>query len=281
MEVVTTRAGLARALGRLRSGEARVSFVPTMGALHEGHLALVDRAVESAPVRVVSIFVNPLQFGPGEDLDRYPRRLDADLALLEARGASLVFVPEVGEMFPGGGPTVTVDPGPPGEVLEGAARPGHFRGVLTVVARLLGLIRPDEAMFGRKDAQQAALVRRMVEDLALGVLVRVIPTVREPDGLALSSRNAYLTPEERAQAPGLYRGLQAGLDAWRSGVREAEGLLHPLRAVVSSHPLLSLDYAVVAHPDTLEIRREARSGDLLLVAARLGGNRLLDNEVLP
>jgi pantoate--beta-alanine ligase len=202
LEVVATRTELADALtARRRAGE-RVGLVPTMGALHEGHSSLMRRAaaeVDGGPV-VVSVFVNPLQFGPGEDLDRYPRTLDADLAVCESHGVDLVFAPAVEEVYPTWPPQVTVDPGPLGEVLDGASRPGHFAGVLTVVAKLFGLVRPDVAVFGQKDYQQLVLVRRMVADLCLGVDVVGAETVREPDGLALSSRKTA-TSTRRVDAP--------------------------------------------------------------------------------
>jgi pantoate--beta-alanine ligase len=212
MIVAHTRAELAAARQKL---SAPVILVPTMGALHDGHRALLRRARELAGPdgRVaVSIFVNPLQFGPNEDLDKYPRTLDADLMACEAEGVDLVFAPSAGDMYPER-QLVTVDPGPTGEILEGEFRPGFFHGVLTVVLKLFSLIRPDTAVFGQKDAQQLVLVRKMVSDLALGVEIEAVPTVRAADGLALSSRNKYLSPEERAVAPVLYRALAAGAAA--------------------------------------------------------------------
>jgi pantoate--beta-alanine ligase len=212
MIVARTRAELASAR---EETPAPVVLVPTMGALHDGHRALLHRARELAGPSgtvVVSIFVNPLQFGPNEDLGKYPRTLDADLATCEAEGVDLVFAPSVGEMYPQE-QLVRLDPGPTGEILEGEFRPGFFRGVLTVVLKLFNLIRPDTAVFGQKDAQQLVLVRRMVSDFALGIEIEAVPTVRDADGLALSSRNKYLSPKERAVAPVLYRALTAGAAA--------------------------------------------------------------------
>ncbi|MFP5371470.1 MAG: pantoate--beta-alanine ligase, partial [Actinomycetes bacterium] len=205
--VAATAADLRRVLSP-RPGP--VALVPTMGALHEGHRTLVRAARQQAATVVVSVFVNPTQFGPGEDFDRYPRTWDADLAALTAEGADVVFHPGVDEMYPPGAAGVTVHPGPLGDVLEGAVRPGHFAGVLTVVAKLFGLVRPDVALFGEKDYQQLTLIRAMARELALGVEVAGVPTVREDDGLALSSRNRYLSADQRAAAVALSRALRAG-----------------------------------------------------------------------
>ena len=207
--IAHSRAELAAARERTTG---TLALVPTMGALHAGHLALVRHAADLADHVAVSIFVNPLQFGPGEDLDRYPRTLDADLELLAREGVALVFAPSAAEMYPRGRPAVTVDPGPLGDLLEGASRPGHFAGVLTVVTKLLGLVRPDVAVFGEKDYQQLALIRRTVADLELGVRIEGAQTVRDPDGLALSSRNRYLTPDQRTEALALSRALRRGAE---------------------------------------------------------------------
>jgi len=251
-----------------------------MGYLHPGHLSLVELAGEKARRVAVSIFVNPLQFGPGEDLARYPRDPDRDLALLEARGVDLVFLPGVEEMYPGGEPAVTVDPGPMGQRLCGAFRPGHFRGVLTVVARLFGLFRPRLAVFGQKDFQQVALVRRMVEDLELGVEILVGPTVREEDGLALSSRNAYLSPEEREAAPGLYRALLAVQAAFSEGERSAGALSGVLTREIGRTPALRLQYAEIVQSHTLERVDPVTPGAAAVAAAFCGATRLLDNHIL-
>ncbi|SDS65215.1 pantothenate synthetase [Nocardioides scoriae] len=270
--LVGSRAELHEALAG-RTG--RVALVPTMGALHEGHAALVARARrevgDDAPL-VVSVFVNPLQFAPGEDLDRYPRTLDADLEVCAAGGVDLVLAPSVDEVYPGGPPEVTVHPGPLGARLEGASRPTHFTGVLTVVAKLFGLVRPDVAVFGEKDYQQLALVRRMAEDLCLGVDVVGATTVREADGLALSSRNRFLDAEARAHALALSRALAAGRDA---APRGAAAVLAAARAELDGAAGVDLDYLELGAPDLGPA--PAAGPARLLVAARVGGVRLIDN----
>ncbi len=277
MDVARTRTELAEALARLRRGGRTVALVPTMGFLHEGHLSLVDLAGAQADHVAVSVFVNPLQFGPSEDLAAYPRDEARDRALLEGRGAALVFAPTVEEMYPGGDPAVTVSPGALERRLCGAFRPGHFRGVLTVVAKLFGLVRPEVAVFGRKDFQQAVLIRRMVEDLELGVRVETGPIVREADGLAMSSRNVYLGAEERRQALGLHAGLSAAAARWAAGETRCHRLLEEIRRAVAERPLLALQYAEAVDPRTLEGRDEALPGTVLAVAAFCGTTRLIDN----
>jgi len=269
-----TRADLRSALARF---DGRVGFVPTMGALHEGHVALVRRAREEVGANgavVVSIFVNPTQFAPGEDLERYPRTLEADLEACADAGADVVFTPSVEEMYPTGlgEAGITVDPGPLGSVLEGAIRPTHFRGVLTVVAKLFGLVRPDVAVFGQKDYQQLALITRMAAELCQGVEVIGAPTVREPDGLALSSRNRYLDPEQRSAATVLSRALFA---AQEDAVRGPAAALGAARAVLRTATAVDLDYLQLTAPDLgpVPATGEAR----LLIAARLGTTRLIDN----
>ena len=224
MKVVATRAELAEARAELAG---RVAVVMTMGALHEGHASLVRAARAAADSVLVTVFVNPLQFGQGEDLDRYPRTLQADLALCEREGADVVFTPAPDVVYPDGPPLVRVSAGPLGDVLEGASRPGHFDGVLTVVLKLLHLTRPDVALFGQKDAQQLAAIRRMVRDLDLPVEVVAVPTVREPDGLALSSRNAYLSDDERVTALALSRALATGDVTAGQALLDAEPGLEP------------------------------------------------------
>ncbi len=273
MIVARTREALREALG----GDGRLALVPTMGFLHEGHLSLVDRAREVGDRVAVSIFVNPLQFGPGEDLDAYPRDEARDLALLEGRGCDLAFLPSVEVMYPEGPPVVTVDPGPLAERLCGAFRPGHFRGVLTVVARLFGLFRPDLAVFGRKDFQQVVLVRRMARDLELGVEIVEGPLVREADGLALSSRNTYLSEEERRQAPALSRALFEARERFRAGERSAGALLAGVRDRVAAEPLLELQYAEAVEPDGLTPVDPVPEGAVLALAAFCGRTRLIDN----
>jgi pantoate--beta-alanine ligase len=249
-----------------------VALVPTMGALHEGHRSLVRAARERAASVVVSVFVNPTQFGPGEDFDRYPRTWDADLAALAEEGADLVFHPDVDDVYPPGSLGVTVDPGPLGGVLEGAVRPGHFAGVLTVVSKLFGLVRPDLAVFGEKDYQQLTLIRAMVRELALGVEVVGAPTVREDDGMALSSRNRYLTPDLRRAATALSAALRAGAAA---GPQGADAVLAAARQVLTGAPELVPDYLELTDPD---LGPSPSAGPArLLVAARAGTTRLLDN----
>ncbi|HZC61029.1 MAG TPA: pantoate--beta-alanine ligase [Streptosporangiaceae bacterium] len=277
--VARTRNGLAAARRTLGSP---VVLVPTMGALHEGHRALIRRARELADPDgsvVVSVFVNPLQFGAGEDLDRYPRTLLADVLIAAEEGADLVFAPPAVQMYPRP-QLVTVDPGPVGRILEGESRPGHFSGVLTVVAKLLQLIRPDAAVFGEKDAQQLALVRRMAQDVDLGVEIVGLPTVRDPDGLAISSRNRFLSPAERQTALLLPAALRAGQEAAHAGpaaVLKAAGEV----LATTAEPPLRLDYLALVDPDTFEEAGEDYAGPArLLVAARVGTTRLIDNTAL-
>jgi len=275
-----TREELDALLSDARGAGRRVGFVPTMGALHEGHASLLRVARERAadgPV-VVSIFVNPLQFGPTEDLDRYPRTLDEDLKICEREGVDVVFAPAVEEVYPDwpAQPQVTVEPGPLATVLEGRTRPGHFRGVLTVVAKLFGLVRPDLAVFGQKDYQQLVLVRRMVDDLCLGAEVVGAETVREPDGLALSSRNRYLDTDQRLEAVALSRALRAAqVDAQR-GVAAALGAA---RAALRATHGVDLDYLVITDPALGELPVDVPPGTeaRILVAARVGTTRLIDN----
>lgn len=277
MEVVRTRGALAASLSRLRGDGLSLALVPTMGFLHEGHLSLVDRAAALADRVAVSLFVNPLQFGPSEDLAAYPRDEARDLALLRERGVALAFAPSVDVMYPEGEPVVTVSPGAMERRLCGAFRPGHFRGVLTVVAKLFGLLRPDVAVFGRKDFQQAVLIDRMVRDLELDVRVETGPIVRERDGLAMSSRNVYLSPDERRQATGLHAGLLAAAGLWAAGESRSERLLGEIRRAIAARPLLALQYAEAVDPRTLEGRDVALAGTVLALAAFCGTTRLIDN----
>ncbi|HUG01747.1 MAG TPA: pantoate--beta-alanine ligase [Longimicrobiales bacterium] len=264
-------------LDEARARGSTIALVPTMGSLHDGHLSLVDRAAELSDLVVLSIFVNPLQFGPGEDLDRYPRDLDRDVRLAGERGVDVVFAPSIEAMYPDGAPSVTVAPGALADRLCGAARPGHFEGVLTVVAKLLHIARPDVAVFGRKDYQQGVLVRRMVFDLSIPVRVELAPLVREPDGLALSSRNALLSSGDRGSALSLSRGLFAARDAFRAGQRDGPALEELVRREIEAAPALRLQYAELVRPDTLERAASARARDVLAVAAFAGDTRLIDN----
>jgi pantoate--beta-alanine ligase len=266
--VARTRAELAAARAGMKGA---VGVVMTMGALHDGHASLLRAAREQADHVVLTLFVNPLQFGPNEDFDRYPRTFERDLEIAAAAGADVVFAPSPEEMYPSGQPAVRVNPGPLGEVLEGASRPGTFHGVLTVVLKLLHLTRPDVAYFGEKDYQQLMLIRAMVRDLDLDVEIRGVPTVREPDGLALSSRNRYLSPAEREVALALSRALAAGGDA----ATGPDAALTAARKELERTPGLDVDYLVLTDPElgSPPERGPAR----LLVAARVGTTRLIDN----
>lgn len=279
--LATTREELQSALAGARTDGGRVGFVPTMGALHEGHASLMRVARErvgDGPV-VVSVFVNPMQFGPGEDLDRYPRTLDADLEVCAREGVGVVFAPAADEVYPGGEPQVTVDPGELGTVLEGRTRPAHFAGVLTVVAKLFGLVRPDLAVFGQKDFQQLTLIRRMSADLCLGVEIVGAETDREPDGLARSSRNRYLDPDERRVATTLSRALRAAQERAAYGVPAAR---RAAMSVLSAEPGLELDYLAIRTPELGELEDHPPPGTegRVLVAAKVGTTRLIDNLAL-
>ena len=277
MEVIRGRAAFRAACDAVRAEGRAVGLVPTMGYLHEGHLSLVERARKDADLVAVSIFVNPLQFGPSEDLGTYPRDLDRDVALMEAAAVDVVFLPGDAEMYPGGRPQVTIDPGPLGERLEGASRPGHFAGVCTVVAKLFSLAGRCAAYFGEKDAQQLAVIRRMVADLDMPVDVMGCPTVREEDGLAMSSRNTYLDPEDRAAATCLYEALARAVWLVEGGEREATVLVAEMAKRIGAERRARIDYVAVVDEETFEdverIDRPARA----LVAAHLGRTRLIDN----
>lgn len=267
-----TRADLVQERARLTG---TVAVVMTMGALHAGHVELVRSARKRADAVIATIFLNPLQFGAGEDLAKYPRMLDSDLELCTAEGVDLVFAPSPDVVYPTGDPGVRVSAGRLGEVLEGASRPGHFDGVLTVVAKFLHLTRADLAYFGQKDAQQLVLIRRMVRDLDFPCEVVAVPTVRDVDGLAMSSRNTYLTPFDREVALTLSRALQAGEDAAPEG---ATAVRRAARAVLVAEPLCLVDYLVLVHPETLDDVPDWYQGEALLaLAARVGTTRLIDN----
>jgi pantoate--beta-alanine ligase len=275
-QLLPTKAALAAARADLGTP---VVLVPTMGALHDGHRALLQAARELAGPSgsvVVSIFVNPLQFRPGEDLDRYPRTLDEDLAMCASEGVTAVFVPPAAEVYPGGQPQVTVDPGPVGQVFEGEFRPGFFDGVLTVVLKLFNLVRPDIAVFGQKDAQQLMLVRRMVLDVNLDITVEAVPTFRDDDGLATSSRNRYLSADDRAVALTLSRALHAG--AAQAG-RGASAVLAAAQQVLAAQAAVDLDYVAVVDRQTFQppAGPDFAGPALIVVAARVGSTRLIDN----
>ncbi|CAN5240107.1 pantoate--beta-alanine ligase [soil metagenome] len=273
--VAKTIIELRTALTEARSGGRTVALVPTMGALHAGHFALVDRAAELADVVVVSIFVNPLQFGAGEDLDRYPRTLDDDTTALEARGIDLIFAPSAAEMYPAGSAQTRVVAGRVGSLYEGRSRSGHFDGVLTVVAKLLNIVTPDTIVFGQKDAQQAFLVRQMVADLDVATRVETVETVRDDSGLALSSRNRFLDPKDLKAALSLSIALEA---AESSADRGVDGVLAAAQSVLMGQHLVELDYLAIVDPATFLPVDTGHSGKaIVLIAARVGETRLIDN----
>ena len=279
METVTTIAELRERLGPHRRAGRAIGFVPTMGYLHEGHLALVGRAKAENAVTVVSIFVNPLQFGANEDLAKYPRDLQRDSALLEQAGVDVLFAPGVADMYPRPMQTV-VDVPKLGSELEGAARPGHFAGVATVVTKLFNIVQPDAAYFGEKDYQQVAIVRRMVEDLAQPVRVVAVPTVREADGLACSSRNVYLSPEQRAAAVILPRALDEAARLIRSGLDDVATLEAQIAQFIRAEPLAEPEVVALRHPETLAEIDTVSGPVLLLLYVRIGQTKLLDNRVI-
>jgi pantoate--beta-alanine ligase len=279
VRAVATSAELAAATAAARGAGQQVGFQPTMGALHAGHRANFARARGENDFLVASVFVNPLQFGPGEDFAAYPRDLEADLEVCAEEGVDLVFAPQERELWPRP-PGVRLCVGELARRLEGAYRPGHLDGVATVVAKLLNLVGPCRAYFGQKDAQQLAVIRRMVADLAFPHELVACPTVREPDGLALSSRNAYLTADQRRAAPVLYRALRAGLAAWHAGECEPVAVERAAVELVQAEPAVELQYLALVDPDGFAPVTVAEAGQVLALAARLGGTRLIDNLVL-
>ena len=279
MKIITTIAGMQAAAESFRREGKRIGFVPTMGFLHEGHLSLMRQARQENDVLVASIFVNPTQFGPSEDLDRYPRDVEGDRKKCESAGVDILFMPTVAEMYPDA-PQVFVTVEGVSDILEGKIRPEHFRGVATVVAKLFNIVKPHRAYFGQKDFQQCVVIRRMVAGLNLDGEVIVLPTIREKDGLAMSSRNSYLNPEERRAATILYKALMAARDLQAAGAVEPEKLRNKMRAVVQTEPGVTLDYTEVADAATLKPVETARGRIVLLIAARLGTTRLIDNFVI-
>ena len=279
MREVASSAELRAATDAARSSGAGVGFVPTMGALHAGHRALLTRARGENGLVVASVFVNPLQFGPAEDLASYPRDREADLAVLAAEGVDLAFLPAEGEVWPVP-PEVRLRVGGLAERLEGLVRPGHLDGVATVVAKLLHLVGPSRAYFGQKDAQQLAVVRRMVDDLAFPNEIVACPTVREPDGLAVSSRNAYLSAPERQRATALYRALRAGRDAFLAGQRDPGAVEAAARDLLDDLDGVEPDYVALVDPATFDPVKQAEPGQVLATAARVGRTRLIDNVIL-
>ena len=276
--LITDAGQLRKRIAEARREGQSIGLVPTMGALHAGHLSLVDAAAGECDFTVVTIFVNPTQFGPHEDLARYPRDLDRDLAALAGRGVDVVFAPTTDSMYPPGHATY-IEMNGPALVLEGAHRPGHFRGVATIVLKLFNLVQPDRAYFGRKDYQQALLVRRMVEDLSLSIEVKVCPIVRETDGLALSSRNVNLSPDERTRALTISRSLRLARELVEQGTTDAATILARMRELLAE-ARLEVDYVALADPDTLEPVEVVDRPTLAAVAARVGNTRLIDNETI-
>jgi pantoate--beta-alanine ligase len=270
----------ARSVRReLRAAGKTLGLVPTMGALHSGHLSLVHAALAACDAVIVSIFVNPTQFGPNEDMERYPRDLDGDRRMLQKAGVAFVFAPSPAEMYPAGSSSFVEVPAL-SERLDGASRPGHFRGVATVVAKLLHIVQPERVFFGQKDAAQVAVLRKMVRDLDFDVAFEVCPIVREPDGLAYSSRNRYLSPDERRQALVLSRALDGVRRLAAGGERRSAALAEKAMSTLAEEPAVRLDYFAIVDPETLEAVPEARQGTLAAVAAFAGATRLIDNVIL-
>ncbi len=274
--VVGSHAELRAAIQAWRAAKQTIGFVPTMGALHAGHLSLVDAARAECDRVVVSIFVNPTQFGPNEDFERYPRNLQADVALLAPRGAELVFAPQPAEIYPPGHATM-VEVSGVANPWEGAFRPGHFRGVATVVLKLFNMVAPDVAFFGQKDFQQSLVVRRLVADLNVPVVVRVCPTMREADGLAMSSRTAYLSTEDRRRGLVLSRSLKLATELFAAGERDAHQIMARMRELFVATPGVTIDYLSLADGDTLAEVDRATANTVALIAARVGNVRLIDN----
>jgi pantoate--beta-alanine ligase len=280
MKIIHTIKEMQIESDRMRAEGLKIGFVPTMGFLHEGHLSLIREAGRHSDRIVVSIYVNPTQFGPKEDFAAYPRDFERDRKLAEAEGTDIIFNPPDAEMYPAGHCT-HVDVDGLTETLCGASRPGHFRGVTTVVAKLFAAVKPHIAVFGQKDAQQAAVIRRMTVDLNLDVEIVVAPIVREADGLAMSSRNAYLSGSERAEATVLRKSLLAAEEQFRKGEQDAQALVRSAKMMIESKPSARIDYVSIADPDTLQPVDRARSGGLMAVAVFIGKTRLIDNLILP
>jgi len=280
MEMISSPDRMTTLTRDFRTQGERIGFVPTLGALHEGHLSLIRRARQVTTRVVVSVFVNPTQFGESEDFRGYPRNPERDAEMARLAGSDVLYSPRVGDVYPPGYRTYVAVEGF-GTTLEGASRPGHFRGVATVVAKLFNRVAPHFAFFGQKDAQQAILIKKLVRDLELDMEIEVCPTVREEDGLALSSRNVHLNPEERRAAPVLYRALRRAETAVvREGERSAAPVLNLIGEMVATEPLVSLDYAAVVSAETLEPLERIRGGVLIPIAARVGATRLIDNVIL-
>ena len=281
MQIITASTALQTLTEGLHAEQKTIGFVPTMGALHEGHLSLVQAARQQTDVVIASIFVNPTQFGKHEDLSRYPRNLERDTGLLESLGVKYLFVPTPNEIYPDGF-TTYVNVEELSEWLEGASRPGHFRGVATVLTILFNLVRPHRVFMGQKDAQQVVIVKKMVRDLRLPTQIMVVPTMREADGLAMSSRNQYLSAEERQAATVLYRAISKAQELFANGGREALTLKHEMQQVIAAEPLAALDYIAVNEAQTLApIATITEQSVVISLAVRIGKTRLIDNVILP
>ena len=276
MQVINTIAEMRKLRRQLSEP---VGFVPTMGYFHEGHLSLVRQARKENPTVVVSIFVNPTQFGPGEDFQDYPRDLNHDLELLEREKVDIVFVPSEEEMYPRDFNS-WVDVEKVTERLEGASRPGHFRGVATICAKLFNIIQPTRAYFGQKDAQQAIVIKKMVADLNMNLEIVVVPTVRESNGLAMSSRNTYLNPEERQAATVLFKALSLARELWHGGEKDADKIRHQMTSLIQKEPLAKIDYVSIADAETMEELKKIDRPAIVFLAIRIGKTRLIDNVIL-
>ncbi len=279
MKIIASIADMQSLAESLRREGKTNGFVPTMGFLHEGHLSLMRKARAESDVVVVSIFVNPTQFGPNEDFERYPRDVEGDRKKCESAGVDVLFMPTAAEMYPDNNPMFVTVLGI-SDILEGKIRPGHFRGVATVVAKLFHIVKPHRAYFGQKDFQQCVVIRRLVQGLSLNVEVIALPTVREADGLAMSSRNSYLNADERRKAAILYRALRAGEELIRAGVHEPDKVRQKMRAELLKEAGVEIDYAEVADPETLKPAENLKGPIVLLIAARIGKTRLIDNLIV-
>ncbi len=280
MKVISRVYGIKEYVTRARREGKLIGFVPTMGWLHGGHLSLLRSAREECDVVIMSIFVNPTQFGPSEDLEKYPRDMERDKKLAEDAGADVLFAPSTGEMYPDGYATYVEVVGPLSQTMCGGARPGHFRGVATVVAKLFNIVEPDKSYFGQKDAQQAVIVKRMVKDLDMPLEVRVLPTVREEDGLAMSSRNSYLSEDQRRQATGLFKSLKRAEEMARGGEVSAQSIKEEMKRILLEGKSVRIDYIAIVDADSLEALDEVRDNTLIAVAAFVGGTRLIDNTII-
>lgn len=280
MKILRTISEVREELNKHRKEGKIISFVPTMGYLHEGHLSLLRFAREHSDISVVSIFVNPTQFGPNEDFNRYPRDEKRDLELLEKEHCDVVFIPSADEMYSENFQTY-VKVRKYSEILEGEFRPTHFEGVTTVVIKLFNIVQPHFSVFGQKDAQQAFIINKMVEDLNIPVRIEVLPIIREPDGLAMSSRNVYLKPEERTQALALYKGIQLAENLYKNGERNSKKIIEQVKSLINNYPLLKIDYVEIVNVNSFEKEDLLQLGEkyYLLLAVRVGSTRLIDNTI--